>query len=102
MASRTEFHEKLCELLGSSNVYFKPPASVKMNYPAVRYSLSGIDHKRANDRIYRNTNQYEVIVIDYDPESRITKSILENFQMCRFDRNYASDNLNHDVLTIYY
>lgn len=102
MASRLKLHEELCELLESRNVYYQPPASVLMKYPCIKYSRSGIDHKRANDMIYGNTNRYEVIVIDPDPDSKIPEKILSHFRMCSFDRGYAADNLNHFVITLYY
>ena len=37
MKTRYELHEFLCEILGSRNVYFQPPESVKMKYPAIVY-----------------------------------------------------------------
>ena len=102
MASRLELHEELCEILGTKNVYFQPPESVKMNYPCIVYSRSGIDSKRANNGIYNSTNQYDVTVIDYDPDSEIPDKLLKHFQMCRFSRAFTSDNLNHTALTLYY
>ena len=102
MSTRLELHEELCHILGSRNVYFQPPESVKMNYPCIKYSRSGMDHKRANDRLYLNTDRYEVIVIDKNPDSVFPDMILEYFPMCSFDREYTSNNLNHYVLTLYY
>lgn len=102
MSTRLELHEKLCTILKTRNVYFQPPESTKMKYPCIRYSKVGIDQKRADDMNYKNTNRYELIVIDKDPDSVIHEAILEEFQMCGFDRGYTSDNLNHYVLTLYY
>lgn len=102
MASRLELHEELCELLGSRNVYYSPPESVKMSYPCIRYSLSGIQQDYANDEHYRDINKYEVIVIDPDPDSSIHLWTAHHFAMCSFDRAYVADNLNHFVLTLYY
>lgn len=102
MASRLSLHEELCAILESTNVYYNPPASVNMKYPCIKYSLSGIDHKRANDRIYKNTNRYEIIAIDRDVESGIPAKILDHFPMCRFDRQYVADNLYHFVFTLHY
>lgn len=102
MASRLQLHEELCALLGSRNVYFQPPESVKMNYPCIRCSWTGIEQRRANNGSYLRTNKYELIVIDYDPESEIPEKILAHFPMCRFDRGYIADNLNHFVLTLYF
>ena len=102
MASRPQLHEELCELLGSRNVYYQPPTSLLMEYPCIRYSLSGIDQKNANNKHYMNTNRYEVTVIDYNPDSDIPGKILARFPMASFDRPYPSGNLNHCVLTLYY
>lgn len=100
MASRLELHEKFKKILGSSNVYFQPPT--RMDYPCIKYSLSGISTKRANNAIYNSINRYEVIVIDYDPDSTIHTEILNSFRMCSFDRSYKANNLNHFVLTLYF
>ena len=100
MASRLKLHDELCKILGSTNVYYKPPSSMK--YPCIRYSLSGVDQSRANDKLYNATNRYEVIVIDYNPDSTIYKELMEHFAMCSFGRQYPADGLNHTVLTLYY
>ena len=107
MASRLELHEEFIDILGSrtekeSRVYFQPPASKTMSYPCIRYSKGVPDLKLANNKIYKSTNRYEVIVIDPDPDSEIADKILHHFQMCRIDQRYTADNLNHTVLTIYY
>ena len=95
-------HEELCGILETVKVYYQPPASVKMSYPCIRYSLSGISTDRANDKNYKKTNRYELVVMDRDPDSVIHEKILEHFSMCSFDRAYAADNINHWVLTLYY
>lgn len=102
MASRLELHEELCEILGSRNVYFQAPSSVKMQYDAIRYELSDKDLKRANNKIYQNTNQYNGVVITRDPDTTIPDEILSHFEMCSFGRPYTSDNLNHYPFTLYY
>lgn len=102
MASRLELHEELCEILGSRNVYFQAPSSVKMQYDAIRYELSDKDLKRANNKIYQNTNQYSGVVITRDPDTTIPDEILSHFEMCSFGRPYTADNLNHYPFTLYY
>ena len=102
MASRLELHEELCEALGTRNVYFNPPESVKMQYDAIRYELGGKDLKRASDKIYRMTNRYEGVVITRRPDSPIPDKLLMRFEMCSFGRPYVADNLNHYPFTIYY
>lgn len=102
MASRLKLHEEFCEILGSRNVYFQPPESVKMKYDCIRYSRSGIDQRNANDKLYLKKDRYEVVVITNDPDSPIPDRILQHFPMCKFDRGYAAKNLNHFVFTIFY
>ena len=102
MASRLELHDELCKILGSRNVYFQAPSSVKMQYDAIRYELSDKDLKRANNKIYQNTNQYSGVVITRDPDTTIPDEILSHFEMCSFGRPYTSDNLNHYPFTLYY
>ena len=38
MANRLDLQALLEDLLGSRNVYYQPPESVKMNYPAIVYA----------------------------------------------------------------
>jgi hypothetical protein len=102
MASRLKLHEELCSLLGSRNVYYQTPESVKMQYDAIRYDLAGKNLKRANNRIYLNTNMYEGVVITRDPDTAIPDVILSHFEMCSFGRPYKADNLNHYPSTLYY
>lgn len=101
MGSRLDLQTKLETLLGSQNVYYQPPASVRMNYPAIVYSRSNIENWHADDGVYMQAYFYEVIVIDEDPDSEVVENI-SKLSGCRFDRHYTSDNLNHDVFTLYY
>lgn len=101
MASRLKLHEELCEILGSRNVYFQPPESLKLSYPCIVYSLSNVDKRNASDKLYRSFNQYQVVVIDVDPDSDIHMRILNHYPMCSFERGYTSDNLNHNVLRLF-
>lgn len=101
MADRLDLHERLCSVLGSRNVYFQPPASVKMKYPAIVYSRNDMSNRFANDSVYNQSHSYELIVIDSDPDSVVVEAV-SKLSTCRFVRHYTSDNLNHDVFTIYY
>ena len=71
MASRLELQEKLEELLGSKSVYYQPPESVKMGYPAIRYYKSRIEGKRAHNSTYSKTIRNELIVIDRKPDNPV-------------------------------
>ena len=101
MADRLELHSIFQELLGSSNVYYQPPESIKMQYDAIRYSKKTIDSKYANDRKYSMIDCYEIIVISRLPDNPVIKKLL-SLPYCSYDRHYVADNLHHDVLTIYW
>lgn len=103
---RLELHEKLIELNGTkgekeSRVYFQPPSSVSMKYRCIRYSKSGVRQFRANDGNYRLVDEYELTVIDPNPDSELPVAIMLAFPMCSFDRMYTANNLNHFVLKLY-
>lgn len=101
MGNRVELQSLLEEVLGSRNVYFQPPSNIHMNYPAIVYARSRIANDHANDDVYRQSLSYELTVIDANPDSEIVFKISQ-LPMCRHDRHFASDNLNHDVFTIYF
>ena len=57
MGTRMDLQVLLETLLGSTNVYYQPPETLKMNYPAIIYSKSRIDTKKADDSTYlKNTH----------------------------------------------
>lgn len=98
---RLQLHEILCGILGSRNVYFQPPESVKMQYPAIVYSLDDIENRYADDGVYLSCRRYAITVIDKDPDSLIIGKVAA-LPTCRYNRHYAKDNLNHDVFTIFF
>lgn len=98
---RLELHEILCKVLGSRNVYFQPPESIKMKYPAIVYSRFNIKNTFADNNVYKQSNAYKVTVIDKNPDSNIVEKI-SVLPTCRFDRHFETDNLNHDIFYIYY
>ena len=99
MASRLKLHEKLKEL--TDNVYFQPPASIYLNYPAIVYKVSDIDNMHANNQVYLQKLGYEITVIDEDPDSEIAEKI-SLMPKCRPGRPYTVDGLNHFIFTLYY
>lgn len=100
MKARTELQALFEELLGSRNVYYQPPESVKMKYPAIVYSLEDFDSKHANNRPYMQSPYYQATLIDSNPESEFVMKILQ-IPYCKFARHFKSDNLNHFVFNIY-
>ena len=100
MANRLDLQSLLEELLGSRNVYYTPPESIKMQYPAIRYSKKKIESVHADDSKYLMRDCYELIVISRTPDHPVIKQLL-SLPYCSYDRPYVADNLYHDVLTIY-
>lgn len=101
MVDRTKIQKIFEEALGSRNVYFQPPESVKMKYPAIVYVLDDMEHVHADNGVYSFRKRYSVTVIDYDPDSVIVDKVA-SMATCRFDRFYTSENLNHWVFSLYY
>ena len=101
MATRIQLQSKLEELLGSRNVYYQPPESMRMQYPAIRYSKKKASTKYANDAVYSLINCYELIVIDQKPDNNVIRKLI-NFPYCTYERSYVSNGLNHDVFTLYF
>lgn len=101
MGTRIELQHLLVELLGSKEVYFQPPESIKMTYPAIVYEKSGIATKKADDITYKKDSRYTITVIDKRPCHPVIDKVLE-LPMASHDRHYIIDNLYHDVLTLYY
>lgn len=101
MGTRVDLQNLLTSLLGSKNVYYDPPESKKLSYPAIVYSKSDIWVDKADDVNYRKKTRYDAIVIDRLPDNPVINSLLE-LPYCSYDRHYVSDNLHHDSLTIYY
>lgn len=85
---------------GDRHIYFNPPPSVRMKYPAIRYSLGNINTDFANNRTYRTVPSFEVTLIDENPDTEFLKPILD-IPYCSFNRFYKADNLNHWVFIIH-
>lgn len=99
--TRLEFQTFLETFKGDRNVYFQPPPSVQMKYPAIKYSLSDIGNIHADNLSYIQRKAYQLIYITKNPDDPMIDSISQ-LPMCEFDRHYTSDNLNHYSFTIFY
>ena len=90
------------ENVSKDQVYFQPPTNLQMKYPAIRFSIDGLDNKPANDQVYNQSWFYKVTVIDKKSTSMIAQkvSMLPKVQMV--GAPYVVDNLYHYVFKIYY
>ena len=101
MGTREQLQSKLEEVLGSRNVHYQKPPSSCMKYPAILYKKSGIKTTNANNQKYSMITRYDLIVIDKRADNPVIKELLR-MPYCSYDRQYISDNLYHDSLTLYY
>ena len=101
MGTRLELQTLLEEILGSSAVYFQPPSTVQMQYPCIVYHRIKIDTRSANNSKYIIKKKYSITVIDKNPDSVIPDK-LAKLPMCIHDRQFISNNLNHDVFELFY
>lgn len=99
MGNRPNLQNKLLEL--NKNVYFQPPESMRLVYPAIVFKFSKPQNTFADDEVYKQSEFYEVTVIDRDPDRAIAKKV-SKLPRTRFVTSFVSDNLYHEIYTIYY
>lgn len=98
---RLEFQVLLEEVLGSGNVYFQPPDDATMMYPCIVYERDNASLKSADNFAYNWVQQYQVTLIDQNPDSAVIDKLAE-FPLSAFSRHFATSGLNHDVFVIYH
>lgn len=98
--TRIELQEALEDFLGSHNVWYQPPETIKLKYPCILYDKSRVDAVYADNIAYLKNKTYELTLIYRDADSTLPDDILDYFQGISFDRAYKADNLYHEVYTI--
>lgn len=101
MRRRLEFHEVLCNLLGSRNVYFQPPGTISIQYPCIIYSLQKVNSEYGDNFGYHKRDCYSVTYIDKNPDSIIPDQI-GDLELSSFERYYVAENLHHNIYNVYY
>lgn len=104
MKNRLDLHEALVNIIGednADNVYFQPPESIHIKYPAIIYMRSDIPNTFADNIVYKQSTKYQVIIIDSDPDSELVIK-MSKFPTAKFNRHYTANNLNHDSFTVFY
>lgn len=108
MRTRLELSDILLEILidsgirtadGDGHLYYQPPESVRMKYPAIVYKRNQIQNRFADNQVYLQTDEYQITVVDKDPDSPLVRRI-SRLPRCRHIRHFTSENLNHDVFNI--
>lgn len=100
--SRLELQSALEAFLGSRQVYYQPPESARIYYPAILYELSAHHDTPADNIPYKTLKRYTVTIVDKDPDSLLPDGLKETFSYCHFDRAFKSGNMNHFVFDLYY
>ena len=98
---RVDLHRILEDIVGTKHVYFQPPDGLKIEYPAIIYKLNDIENASADNLVYTQKNAYQIIVIDQNPDSEISKRV-SKLQSCQMMSAYSSDRLNHFVYNLYF
>lgn len=102
MSNRVELHEKLCELLGTRNVYYQPPESIRMIYPCILYKPTVLNIKKADNKVYSMVSGYSLTYITKEADDVLYHELINKFEMCSFDRYYRADGLHHYTLQLFY
>lgn len=101
MGKRLELQARLENLLGSRQVYFQPPSTRHMDYPAIIYRRDPGDTKWADDVPYAYHRKYVLVLVYKDPDTDLIDK-LRLQPWCRHVSHYVADNLYHDVFELYY
>lgn len=100
MGTRLELHSELLKYY--PNVYFQPPSNYKMNYPCIVYNRSDLYNQYGNNASYILKQEYSVMLIEKDPDSKVAMDMVKNFEYCKIQQYYEVDNLHHTTLNITY
>lgn len=104
VAKRRELQTKLETILGSKNVYFQPPSNIKLKYPCFIYNRTSPYTLKADDTNYLVRGHYQLTYISSNVEKcmEMMTTLLGSFDHISVERQFISDNLNHDVYNLFY
>lgn len=101
---RLKLHTILTEVLGSKNVYFQPPESLKIKYPAIIYHSNGARTYFSDNKPHVARRKYTLTFITNNPDDDIIRKIAYEPKLpgVLYDRHYTKDGLNYEVYSLYY
>lgn len=103
---RLELDKRLREILqeetGQVNLYFQPPEGFKLTYPCIIYKKDTGDHMFADNSVYQFTQAYQLTFISKNPDNTVVERILKEFKLAKYGRSFQAENINHDVIILYY
>ena len=107
MGRRLDLHHALKQAYEESTnktsdkkIWYQSPGNTKLIYPCIIYKLNDMPPIFANNNPYKIEHEYELTVIDSDPNSPLRERIAQ-FPKCRMTNSFESDNLHHYVFQIY-
>lgn len=102
MDPRPKVHQILKQCFERNpHVYHQRPGNDGLKYPCILYKLSGIPTDHADNDKYILHREYEITVIDEDPDSKLREAVAR-LKWCRFNRSFVNDNLNHFIFKLIY
>lgn len=101
MDSRPNLQTMLETLSDELHVYFQPPTSTKIIYPAIVYFRNSFSAFRGDNISYGLFPSYTITLKSRNPEDPILKKLL-SLPYITYDRHYVVNNIHNDVLTIFY
>lgn len=100
--SRQKLHNTLVGVVGDSGtkVYYQPPSSTMIQYPAIVYSRSDVVVRHADNSTHSLHWVYSATFISLDPDSPIPE-LLIRLPNARFVRSDTIDGLYHYTIEIH-
>lgn len=101
MGTRLELQTRLSSLSEDAKVYFQPGSNVRMSYPAIVYSVDGLETRYADNSAYKQDVEYQVVVISRDPDDDLWRKV-GALPLCSLNRSDVVENLYHYYFTLYF
>lgn len=95
---RLTLHAKLKTLFPNYKLYFRPPNTIKLEYPCIVYDLAMQEPRHANNTLYTLYLEFEITIISVLPG--VTSSDILTIPSSRQQSHFISNNLVHDVYKV--
>lgn len=100
MGTRLELHDELLQFI--PNVYFQPPSDLAMKYPCIAYQKTTNQRVYSNNHVYKKVQEYQLTIMDFNPDNDLTDRILEHFEYSSSGSNFVLNRLNHSTIKLYF
>lgn len=94
-------YDKNKPLNPNTRVYFQPPSNLELQYPCFVYQYENSVPVRADNTVHRFTDRYQVSYLTKKPLDTTYVKLLED-PLITFTSRYVSENIYHNVMTVYY